>query len=303
MITEDIQAAGFPHGSKDGYELGCRGGVCVGVEAFGLSCRDAKIRYSGDYVYLRRVQSGMTPAEIVAAEEADVAAARANVLAARLAVRAETRNATRRAARAVTSREPKLTPVPKPKAEKTPSAVKAPKAANATKPERVAREPKVKQPKADHEPVHGTIHGYVRGCKADSVCPNVEAGGPSCTEAKRTYFREYRRRRASGEGVAITHGIPTGYALGCRSRTECPAPDGVSCSEARRLAEQGRARKAGVKPRKTVQHGTRGGYKKLGCRPGMDCPATADGSPSCSEVSSAYQAGVRQRAAERAAVS
>tara|TARA_B100000378_G_C18010278_1_gene400382 strand:+ start:455 stop:1216 length:762 start_codon:yes stop_codon:yes gene_type:complete len=54
---------GFPHGTRDGYERGCKG-VCPAGEEFGLSCRKAKSLAAGDYQYQKLARRGAGPAEI-----------------------------------------------------------------------------------------------------------------------------------------------------------------------------------------------------------------------------------------------
>lgn len=59
------------HGTKRGYEEGCRGSHCPGKERLGMSCSQASIRYAGDMGYRRRVDGGMTAEEIWAEDQAD----------------------------------------------------------------------------------------------------------------------------------------------------------------------------------------------------------------------------------------
>ncbi|WP_022886391.1 hypothetical protein [Glaciibacter superstes] len=77
MSGMDLFEDGFPHGTKEGYELGCKGGACPANTELGLSCRKAETRYRGDYAFQKMVDRGMTPAEIVAAEAAGKPAKRA----------------------------------------------------------------------------------------------------------------------------------------------------------------------------------------------------------------------------------
>ena len=55
------------HGTHRGYEAGCRGSHCPGVDLVGMSCAQAKIRYQGDMSYRRRVDGGLS-AEAIWAE-------------------------------------------------------------------------------------------------------------------------------------------------------------------------------------------------------------------------------------------
>lgn len=54
----------FPHGTKEGYDLGCRGGSCPTGEELGLSCLRARTLAAGDYRYQKLVRAGATPAQI-----------------------------------------------------------------------------------------------------------------------------------------------------------------------------------------------------------------------------------------------
>lgn len=58
----------FPHGTPEGYREGCRGSHCPAE----MSCREVHRRYVGDFRFKRRFDEGMTPAEIAAAEAAEV---------------------------------------------------------------------------------------------------------------------------------------------------------------------------------------------------------------------------------------
>lgn len=88
---------------------------------------------------------------------------------------------------------------------------------------------------------HGTPYGYSSGCKDPAQCPGG-ADGVSCTEANRRYYREYyANRRANTDSRPIPHGTLTGYTYGCYDRATCPGgPNGLSCADAARAAEQQR---------------------------------------------------------------
>lgn len=58
MSTTDLFVDGYPHGTPQGYDDGCRGGACPTGVAYGLSCKIAKQKSSGDYQYQRLVKSG-----------------------------------------------------------------------------------------------------------------------------------------------------------------------------------------------------------------------------------------------------
>lgn len=97
---------------------------------------------------------------------------------------------------------------------------------------------------------HGTPWGYQRGCRQRTSCPNWRAGKVTCADARRTYFREYKRRRREGAGSVLQHGTTAGYSAGCHDRNACGLDEnGRSCADAWREYKIRRARKAGVNPR------------------------------------------------------
>jgi hypothetical protein len=55
---------GYPHGTVEGFDRGCRSGYCPAGNEHGLSCKRAKRLAAGDYRYSRLVKRGMTPGEI-----------------------------------------------------------------------------------------------------------------------------------------------------------------------------------------------------------------------------------------------
>lgn len=70
MKASEIQMdESLPHGTREGFTAGCKGSHCPGVERVGMSCRQASIRYAGDWSYRRRIDAGMS-AEAIAAEDA-----------------------------------------------------------------------------------------------------------------------------------------------------------------------------------------------------------------------------------------
>jgi len=59
MTAVDLLSDSFPHGTKEGYEQGCRGGWCPSKNAGGDSCVQASIRYRGDWEYRKAVDAGL----------------------------------------------------------------------------------------------------------------------------------------------------------------------------------------------------------------------------------------------------
>jgi hypothetical protein len=66
MSSHDLYEDGFPHGTRDGYDRGCRGNACPAGIEHGLSCKRAYSLGAGDYRYSRLVAEGRTPAQIAA---------------------------------------------------------------------------------------------------------------------------------------------------------------------------------------------------------------------------------------------
>jgi hypothetical protein len=222
----NVHSPSFPHGTPAGFDAGCRSAACSGAYLSGITCRDAKRRYVGDWTFRRRVDAGMTPRDIVQLEAAE---AEAETLA---------RVAARAAALAAAKAE-----------------AKAAKAAG-----RTPRIPKVKTSKprrtigayAPDGKIHGSLTGYRNGCTNPEMCPGPSLGVPTCTEAARKRRREdaqaWRDRHRDNPRPAAKHGTSSGYQrFKCRSRTDCPAvaEGGISCGQAKYEYEKTReARKA-----------------------------------------------------------
>lgn len=165
MKALDLLADGFPHGTKEGYARGCRGGSCIGVMEVGISCSTAQTRYQGDYGFRKRVDAGWTPAEIVAADREDAAKA------------AE--------ARAVAKKKP----------TRKPSPLRSAPVVDVVAPDtRAERAPAKEFP-------HGTHAGYQRGCR-DDACPRGE-NGLTCREARRAYDRDRKARMRAEKAAAV----------------------------------------------------------------------------------------------------
>lgn len=97
MNADIITDTTYPHGTIEGFQDGCNTAHCPA----GVSCRTVHTRYVGDYAFRRQINAGMTPAEIVAAEQKQAQeAAQADLRAerARPGVRAGASQGDRRAA-------------------------------------------------------------------------------------------------------------------------------------------------------------------------------------------------------------
>lgn len=86
--AEPVSAAdrledGFPHGTREGYDQGCRGSHCPAVDDGFLSCAQARTRYQSDYAYRKRTDAGLSPAQLAEVDEREAAEQRARLAAAR----------------------------------------------------------------------------------------------------------------------------------------------------------------------------------------------------------------------------
>ncbi len=63
MTATDRLDDDYPHGTRLGYEKGCRG-RCPAGDEHGLSCKRAKVLAAGDYQYQKLFRRGASPAEI-----------------------------------------------------------------------------------------------------------------------------------------------------------------------------------------------------------------------------------------------
>jgi hypothetical protein len=64
MNADIITDASFPHGTPQGYGLGCHGSHCPSE----IPCRDVHTRYNGDYSFRRQYDTGMTALDIITLE-------------------------------------------------------------------------------------------------------------------------------------------------------------------------------------------------------------------------------------------
>jgi hypothetical protein len=63
MSAADRLDDSFPHGTRVGWDRGCKG-RCPAGDEHGLSCRKASTLAAGDYRYQKLFRRGLTPAEI-----------------------------------------------------------------------------------------------------------------------------------------------------------------------------------------------------------------------------------------------
>lgn len=65
MNANILHDTSFPHGTPDGFKQGCHGSHCPSE----VSCRTVHTRWAGDWAFRRQLHEGMTPIEIVTAEQ------------------------------------------------------------------------------------------------------------------------------------------------------------------------------------------------------------------------------------------
>lgn len=188
----------FPHSTPEGYERGCRGSKCRGIEDYGWSCTYAMQQYRGDYHYRQWVDAGKGPGEISRLREglADQEAASKKGARSEAAPLITAPTVTVADSREPVRERPKPRPVPNPAANVRP--VKEIEEVVA-----VATEEEQEVPAADVGK-HGTYYGYQKGCRGDHAltCPSKVAGGVSCYEANLKYQREWRARKRAKKVAA-----------------------------------------------------------------------------------------------------
>jgi hypothetical protein len=169
MSAADLYEDGFPHGTKEGYERGCRGSACPNKFEGLDTCHTASMRYARDYAYRRAVDAGETPPPEFP--------------------KAETKKASQHAEERVWA-EPVVTvadsaePLPEETPALTPST-----------------------PRKDRAPKTAAVHPspamYQRGCRKDNECPSFLAGGISCRRARLDYVKDRAAaNRAEREAAA-----------------------------------------------------------------------------------------------------
>lgn len=95
MNADIITNTTYPHGTVEGFENGCTTGHCPSK----VSCKTVFTRFKGDFAFNRQMKAGITPAEIVATEEAQAREALEASLAAQKAEKEAKSARTREAAR------------------------------------------------------------------------------------------------------------------------------------------------------------------------------------------------------------
>lgn len=65
MSADILSDPTHPHGTSEGYRLGCRGSHCPAP----ITCREFHVRYQGDYTFRKQVDAGASAADIIAADQ------------------------------------------------------------------------------------------------------------------------------------------------------------------------------------------------------------------------------------------
>ncbi|WP_291053661.1 hypothetical protein [Herbiconiux sp.] len=165
----DLYEDGFPHGTKAGYERGCKGGACPNAFEGLTICRDAFMRYNRDYAYRKAVDAGETPPPEFPAKAA-----------ASKAPRGEVRVFAEPTVTVADSVEPLPEAAPAKRVRTSSDAV-----------------------------VHPSNAMYQRGCRKDNECPSFLEGGLSCRQASVAYKRGLvEAKRAAQQAAEDTPSVP-----------------------------------------------------------------------------------------------
>lgn len=237
----------FPHGSVEGHRAGCRGRICPAP----MACSDVYQRYCGDYSFRRQIDAGVTAAEIFESEREEREGVAARDRAAQRA-EAERKRASRQT-RAPRERAAAVVEKHAAVARMHGLGMTDPQIASALGMSR----PWVGKVRAELELPAVTRPGMPTGkgrpveTRKAEISALHEQGFTDVDIAERTglsvvyvatlrrsmKLRANRKRREVVADVValpvapetavdeeIVHGTARGYELGCRKRSECPAP-------------------------------------------------------------------------------
>lgn len=184
MSSADLFEDGFPHGTKEGFDKGCRGhGSCPGVLDFGRSCSQASMSYAGDYTYKKRVDGGLSPARIAELERLDgVKPAKSPT---------KTTEISQATVTVADSVEP-LGDLAEPEPIDDRAVLDTLSTAMSQGPAEAGGIPLEK---------HGTTAGYFAGCRMRDECPAKKTTGVSCANAVAAKQREAKARKAAESGA------------------------------------------------------------------------------------------------------
>lgn len=179
----DLFEDGYPHGTVEGFNDGCRGGACPGTLEYGLSCKRAHELAAGDFRYSRLAAAGKTPAEIAYAIDGT-----GPLVDAPEPVVYTTETPVEDAAQPLAERAQDSDPqedAGDPAIEEEAPAAGTPDVEDEAMGHHVdvVEDPKpAAKPKRDKYP-HGTEAGYARGCTNASACPGHRITQISCATA------------------------------------------------------------------------------------------------------------------------
>ncbi|MEF2979061.1 hypothetical protein [Subtercola sp. YIM 133946] len=209
MGTLDLYVDGFPHGTDEGYRMGCQSnGACPRDEDGLQSCKQAAIRLKSDWRYSLMVKQGASELEAARALGAPAAKVSPNVHAEPEPVAEERivfddERSVRPAPHVAFSPAQEKAAGPKPRPVRNPAETVVPLAPEALTD--VAVDPD--KPKfgklALDDPAfpHGTVSGYSRGCRVKNYqCPGDE-NGQTCPAAANEYQAERKRIQKAAKAL------------------------------------------------------------------------------------------------------
>lgn len=213
-MSATLTLAMVEHGTIDGYRAGCHGSRnSCGAK---VSCLEVHTRYQGDWGFRRRVNSGESPAAIVAAELTEVEAVRARDKAAAAALKRE--SAVKH--RAIVARKTAVKKPPKERAPQNPLLVDRigddVKRLHAEKFSDVAIARELDEPVASVHYIRYQVLGLPRNVRAKA------SGVPSARELRNEQVRSLIADKKTDREVAAVLGVSTSAAGQIRRRLGLP---------------------------------------------------------------------------------
>ncbi len=185
MSSMDLYEDGFPHGTKEGFERGCRGGACPNKLEGEMICRDAAMRYARDYAYRRAIDNGETPPPEFPDTPTPAKTSKAFPHAEERIYAEPT----------ITVADTIVEPDPIEPAGEVADELVDEVPAELEQPKRRGRPPRA-------DVTHPSPAMYQRGCRRDHECPSHLAGGISCRRAALDHKRDLAAAKRAAEKAA-----------------------------------------------------------------------------------------------------